>query len=588
MVGLEKDSMMRYFAAFLVLLSLSLSSCCPCMNEPPPVVYFDAHSHTSGILPYQFFADPAAFVNDPGNAGAIPEERRRLLWDSLIHDTKITCNPDLQPKPGEKACNARIVKGVKLTVKAYIAKKLTAQQVDALLERLLTATPFTEFDSAYAVRGVAQEDYLASLYKERYPGETDDQRSARIDDNVCDATILQLALTGTGYSEQFMSFVNGWDADKIFTIRCFIHERKGMAERLKKLNKAAPTVRVLLMTHTSELGTTSDNHEWLQYGKTGRCEKSSGPLIVGAEVVHNALLGKGKNGEDLLAPGELKDFMNGVIGIDTAGPEITCFTGPESADAQGAGMNDYKHLVRSVYMAARERRAANWHGKLLIHTHVGEGGTTYQWPKDSKTLNPFATFPPVHMNGDNEPVHVIQARKNIKMLIQAISEMKSEIKDLDDFIVFRFGHVTHADVSDAWAMKALGIEADVNLASNVATRAYYSKDFADELKKPLTEEEQLKFSDPVAGFLKGVNSNRILAEHPLKHLLEAGVVTMLGSDGAGVEHSDIEHEYSRASDLIEYWNSRDCDFRRLGLSIDTIRKNAQSHLKNMQQDTKLM
>src|SRR5437660_823609 len=146
MVGLEKDSMMRYFAALLALLSLS--SCGPCTNEPPPVVYFDAHSHTSGILPYQVFADPIAFVNDPGNTSAVSQDQRRRLWDALSIDPNITCNPAIAPKAGEKPCNNRIVQGVRLTIHTYHGKTLSSSQIDALLQRILTATPFTEFDSA--------------------------------------------------------------------------------------------------------------------------------------------------------------------------------------------------------------------------------------------------------------------------------------------------------------------------------------------------------------------------------------------------------------------------------------------------------
>ena len=478
--------------------------------------------------------------------------------------------------------------------------KLSDPQISAVLERVLTATPFTEFDSAYAVRGVVQDDYLTGLYQNRYPGEDNGKINARINDSLCDATILELAMTNTSYSEQFLSFVGGWgsktptgDPAKLVAIRCFIHERKALAgnEHFKALGKPLPHVKVLLMTHTSELGATSDNKEWLQYGDSGRCapkrnkdKNFAPPSTTPVYAVKNALLGKDADGKSLLRTEEVSEYLNGVIGIDTAGPEITCFTGHESNDNQGAGMDDYKRLVQAVYEAARDRRAKGWHGKLLVHTHVGEGGTTYLMQKAAKNKDPFSTFPEVFMNREGEPVHVVQAKKNIKMLIQAVSELKTEFRDIDDFVVFRFGHVTHADLSDAFAMKSLGIEADVNLASNISTRAYYSKDFAERLKKTLNEDEQFKYSDPVKEFLGGADSDRLLDEHPLKHMLEAGVRTMLGSDGGGVEHSDIEHEYDRAGRLIEYWNSQDPDFKRLGLSIDTIRKNAQSHLKNMQED----
>src|SRR5258708_35493003 len=121
-------------------------------------------------------------------------------------------------------------------------------------------------------------------------------------------------------------------------------------------------------------------------------------------------------------------------------------------------------------------RTRGWRGGCWVKTQVGEGGPTNKSKETGKT--PWKYCPAVYMDKDTQPVHVVQSRKNIKKLIQAVSELKSEIPEIGDFIVFRFGHVTHADFSDALAMKQLGIEADVNLASNISTRSYYSKEFA--------------------------------------------------------------------------------------------------------------
>src|SRR5699024_2380669 len=62
-------------------------------------------------------------------------------------------------------------------------------------------------------------------------------------------------------------------------------------------------------------------------------------------------------------------FFTTLVGIDTAAPESTCFT--------ATGMTYYRQLVDAVYRAAKQRRAAGWDGKLLVHTHVGEGFAVY-------------------------------------------------------------------------------------------------------------------------------------------------------------------------------------------------------------------
>jgi len=578
--------MMRNFALRktaipAVLALLSLASCCPCnkVPEPPPVRYFDAHSHTTGILPFQVYADPATFLKDPGNLAAISSAKRRELWKRLAAQTDLSGN-------------SRVAAATLATLKIWHdADKLDDRQIDAALERVLTATPWTEFDSAYAVRGTVESSYLVPMYG---GGSNDNAAWTREGDAMCDATILQLALTNTSYSEQFMSFVGGWGngskvAERSRAIGCFVYPRKALLdnEHFKALGKPLPQVKILLMTHTSELG--AKDNGWLQYGGAESCglKKNKNniepPAVTPPEDIRNALLGRDNQGKSFLQKDRRSDYFNGVIGIDTAAPEITCFTSATASDNQGEGMNRYKTFVRAVLSAARERRTLGWKGRLLVHTHVGEGGATYQFKGTGK--DPFEYFPTVYMDKENQPVHVVQARKNIKKLIQAVSELKSEIPEIGDFIVFRFGHVTHADFSDALAMKQLGIEADVNLASNISTRSYYSKEFADRLAKHLTAEEELRDGDPVREFLTGPDSDKILAEHPFKYMLEAGVRTMLGSDGGGVEHSTIEQEYKRAESLIKYWDSQDPEFKRLGISIDTIHKNVQAHLKEMGADT---
>ena len=78
----------------------------------------------------------------------------------------------------------------------------------------------------------------------------------------------------------------------------------------------------------------------------------------------------------------------------------------------------------------------------------------------------------------------------------------------------------------------------------------------------------------------------ILGNASLKYLLEHRVRCLLGTDAAGVEHSDIVKEYEYASALIAYWNQTDPSFRALAgnVSARTLYDNVRWHMTNMSTD----
>src|SRR5258708_34003119 len=282
------------------------------------------------------------------------------------------------------------------------------------------------------------------------------------------------------------------------------------AGKFKALGVSEPKIKSVIMTNTSDLGSvTRDGQDWIQYGSTGQCAPTKPVLRIAPEDIRNGLLGRDSDGAEVIAPDEERAFFDEVVGIDTAGPEITCFTDATDNVNRGAGMDNYKRLVRAVYSASRERRGAGWHGKLLVHTHVGEGGIRYSY--DAGNL--FSTFPGVQIDpATGVAVHIEQSRENVRRLLQAVRELKAEIKDLDDFVVFRFGHVTHAGKQEALAMKELGIEADINLVSNIATRAYSTQALAKPAPEPLTEKQQLQYNDMRAQDLNSEHATDSVAD----------------------------------------------------------------------------
>jgi len=555
--------------------------------EPEPMAYFDAHNHSfSGILPYYAYADLYAFIKDPEDPTKVDLQHRRELWKYLVAS-----------QPSGKASNPRIQPGASATVAAYgrNISELTAEQVNGALERVLTTTPWTEFDSAYAFRSAPVESYL-----EAYFGDNLVRRSR----TLCDASILELAVTRTSYSEQFLSFIGGWGlttvtgypvSPKLDVIRCFTGGPRALAAAGGLRGRMVPEVKVLLMTHTSELGEidAAGTRRWMEYGSTGECAQSSssapGVNATLPKTIEMALLGQDDGGKPIVGPEEKPAYLDHVIGVDTAAPEITCFTGSDAKDIPGEGMKNYENLVDAVYRAAKERRHQGWHGKLLVHTHVGEGGASYQWgriPPGEKARDLFSVFPGIQKNKvTRQPAHIEQANKNIKTLLRAVERIKQKDSGIDDYVVFRFGHVTQADLDDARQMKRLNVEADINLESNISTRAYYTEALATAGPQLLKEQEQFEYNNLPGKVLSTGHAAEVLSGHSLKFMLQAGVRTLLGSDGGGEEHSDIGREYKLASELIDYWKSQAATFPP-EVSADIFRKNADEHVTDMREDKK--
>ena len=124
------------------------------------------------------------------------------------------------------------------------------------------------------------------------------------------------------------------------------------------------------------------------------------------------------------------------------------------------------------------------------------------------------------------------ATHNTRAVINAIESLYRKGKiDLTN-IHFRFGHVTHLDLASARKMAALGVSADVNIGSNFRTGSFgVLKVFedADERKR-----DSGKWNKPKPGELKN---------HGVMKLRKAGVKIVLGSDGQGVESTEIKEEY---------------------------------------------
>jgi hypothetical protein len=344
------------------------------------------------------------------------------------------------------------------------------------------------------------------------------------------------------------------------------------------------------MTHTAQLAALPGGTSYSEWSKSGACAPVTLPagLVTTPKMVYDALMGW-NDGRPVVPAAQANASYDTVVGIDTAGPETTCFT--------AEGMQYYAQLIDAVYRASKSRRLAGWHGKLLVHTHVGEGAVIDYAPAAPAQpwtfVNAFAAMPPTRSNSG-------QAQSNITTLLTAIARFAQLHPDLHRYVVFRLAHDTWASAAQAQRMHDERVEADVNLESNVATGAYpiarmplgaaaMMNDDVDPLAGNMTTNFEL--NNLMAVLVKNpadpAQVGGILGNTPLRFLLESHVRCLLGTDADGVEHSDIVKEYAYASSLIAYWNAGDPGFRTRAGGIDeqTLFENVRWHRAEMASDT---
>ena len=593
---------MRVLAIVLAALCAALLSArgasaavypAPLTQDGARPAYFDPHNHFTGILPYGAYANLPAFVAGLSNphAGVTPADKLalfRFLTDTWYPKAgKALGSAPFSPPDGQRfSIGARAA----LVVYRDLAGA-SAIVLNGALERILTATPWTEFDSAYAFRGGPVSQYLVSKF---YGGDYD-----RLQAELCKATILDLAATNVEVSEQSLPFIGGWQthggtSDRLKTFQCAMAASSdaGVVAALHAMKKPMPVVKFVLMTHTSQLATLPGGTTYSEWSKSGQCAPAALPpvLVTTPASIERALLGRDTDGAQLVPAAGLSAYYDTVLGIDTAGPETTCFT-PE-------GMRYYKELAGAVYAASKARRASGWHGKLLVHTHVGEGATQNYVPAPAQPWtfrDAFSAFPPARTN-------VAAAQANIAALLAAIEEFQAAHPDSGTYVLFRLAHASWATPDQAAEMRRLGVEADVNLESNVATGNYPIGRMP--LGKALIEqyfvgpyienvETNFRFNDLLTTLVSDPRNVRqvggVLGNVALRSLLENRVRCILGTDGDGVEHSDIVKEYQYAASLIAYWRRTDPQFVALAgdVSVQTLYDNARWHMRNMSLDEPL-
>lgn len=242
----------------------------------------------------------------------------------------------------------------------------------------------------------------------------------------------------------------------------------------------------------------------------------------------------------------LRGGVRYTAGFDIASPERTWYT-------THGGLLLIRVLGR-VFKVAKDTKT-----RLVAHIHVGEGYPGFVDNRlASETIAAQAKRPeqvPLRILYDKEtrlPAHYLCAENNVQVVLNAVQRFRrllgTDLADFDRLVRVRFGHVTHATLIQAQQMADAGIWADVNLTSNLATGALsFPGQIEGDTAVPLNPTGVMKR----AAELVNLTPNRdMFRHHALLTLLTSGVPTVLGTDGGGIEHSEMGREYALATAVL--------------------------------------
>ena len=453
----------------------------------------ELHSHFFGIVEAEVFRQRAAATRggDPGS------------WRQLLETIVELKGPSFQHQmDGEKIATRavagdarRIAVDAKTQVKVLVERAKDIQNpadrtaflrgaemvAQEACETALAATPETDFNSAYEIRD--------ELVKQTFgggavPGETGDQRMQRRYDDLIRETVLELARQGVGYSEQSVSLKKLAGKASPERIAAVIDQLVADGT----LVEGQIDIRMLGMTNTRHFG-----------------ERNPGlPDVPGPGRLDH-------DGFDR----ETKQLVDQLADPRTVGKDIG---GPEFFELSPAG----QIRLRRVYLAYVENATRTGQANVF-RPHVGEGAV------DTIATKPFYTDQDHHVGSDGNASHYERANANLEAMLEVLEQLRADGLYDPDRVIVRFGHATHADPGQAARMQALGIIAEVNLGSNIATGAVSQREGAN---GPRNATEQLD-------------------DHAFPTLLYYDTPIAISTDAGAVMGTTLAAEYQRAQTLIE-------------------------------------
>jgi hypothetical protein len=465
--------------------------------------FFDAHTHwPGGILPWKAFIKMLPSFQSEADQAVVDratptqEDYVRLvtMYETLFVKTKTLLETGPLRTSGRvsNACRAIVRSPIPAAGNTPESKTAKLQWLEIALRRLLTSSVRTEYDSAYAIRGEIIDEYV--------------QNNPAHKANLLDWLLLESAKGDITYSEQSASR-RAIAQDYTPTAMAAASTRI----RSKLAGKPVPDVRFLVQFTTpmlSQVGPANEDR-W----------QIATPNGVATVPAHGAVRANAELMTSLTSPTSPLLQAN-VAGVDVLSPEKNSFT--------SQGVENFKQLVKAVFtQAIAENR------RMVVHVHVGEGFPLAAEEHGITSASLEAPPPAIVTDRDGMPLHYKYAEGNVQKLIQAVDELRKDpsiprLAELDNFVVIRFGHVSHATREDAKRMFALHIWADVNLTSNIATGTLYLD--RPDLSKP--------------------NTLKYFRDHALISMMAEGVSVVFGTDGPGVEHVRMSQELVIAQDIF--------------------------------------
>ena len=271
-----------------------------------------------------------------------------------------------------------------------------------------------------------------------------------------------------------------------------------------------------------------------------------------------------------------------IVGIDLAGPEGYEYLGGKTKELVKDVLQKLNQYIGSAQAKRKKVR------QVVFRPHVGEGSALLDsactlierrpWEFLRRVVRAVRALQDNGIEIDAQAVRPILDEieaKNVGVYAGKRAEKAAQraIHNLDAFIgaieqnqqywnkqkvLIRFGHATHTTPEQAKRMQTLGIWADINLGSNLRTGALaYMPDVEynveiGEMGKRIEEyrDYKKKCLAPVQRQHKEWNWNAsalVRNNHGLGNLLQNGVPCVLGTDGQGVEVTNIACEY----DILE-------------------------------------
>ena len=230
------------------------------------------------------------------------------------------------------------------------------------------------------------------------------------------------------------------------------------------MKRPMPAIKIVLMTHTAQLATLPGGAQYSEWSKTGTCRPA--PLPRHARTAPKAIydgLWVGMRAR-LVVPPTRSNAHTSTTSSVSIPPR------PRRRALPATGMEYYQRArSTAVYHASKRGAWPAGTASCSMHTHVGEGARDrLRAESPRRSLGRSPTSSPASATRTN----AAQAQTNISTLLGAIRRFETTHRDAGRYVIFRLAHATWATPSQAQAMHDAGVEADVNLESNVATGAY--------------------------------------------------------------------------------------------------------------------